>query len=157
MKIISMEIENLSPMDTIAIPHTGAYSGIAAAFEKLGVWAGQHNLWAKGPKMAGVYCDDPSTTPEAQLRSLACLEDLGGAEPGAGMQRYTIGGGKYFVTTVEVRMDEYGEAWQKAEAALNDKGYGRDGRDYFELYVSCVDHTQGADAPWIVKICLPVK
>ncbi len=157
MKIISLEVENLSPMATIAIPHTGSYSGIVAAFEKLGAWAGEHNLWMKGPKMAGVYCDDPTTTPEAQLRSLAGLEDLGGAEPGAGMLRYTIDGGKYFVTTVEVRMAEYGQAWQAAEAAFNEKGYAHDKRDHFELYVSCIDHTQGADAPWIVKICLPVK
>ncbi len=157
MKIISMEVERLSPVSTVAIPHTGAYSGIAAAFEKLGAWAGRHNLWAQGPRMAGVYHDDPMTTPEVQLRSHACLEDLGGAEPGEGMERYSISGGKYFVTTVEVRMAEYGQAWQAAEAALDERKYSRDKRDYFELYVSCADHTQGADAPWIVKICLPVK
>lgn len=157
MKIISMEVENLSPMDTIAISHAGAYSGIAAAFDKLAAWAERHDLWAKGPQMAGVYHADPRVVPEAQLRSHACLEDLGDAEPGEGMERYTVSGGKYFVTTVEVRMSEYGDAWQAAEAAFNERGYSYDERDHIELYVSCVDHTQGADAPWIVKICLPVK
>ncbi len=157
MKIISMEVENLSPLQTVAIPHTGPYSGIGSAFEKLAAWAGKNNLWAKGPKMAGVYCDDPAATPEAQLRSLACLEDLSGTSPDAGMERYTITGGKYFVSTFEVKMAEYGDAWLKAETALKEKGYTHDQRDHFELYVSCVDQTQGDDAPWIVRICLPVK
>ncbi len=157
MKINSTEIKNLEPMKTIAVSHIGEYSGIAGAFEKLAAWAGANNLWAAAPKMVGVYHDDPMHTPVEKLRSEACLEDVSGAEPGEGMHRYTVSGGKYFVMQVEVAMSEYGEAWQKAYTAFNEKGYGYDMRDHFELYVSCAGDTQDAHAPWIVELCIPAK
>lgn len=157
MRINSTEIKNLDPIKTIAISHLGDYSGIGAAFEKLAAWAGANNLWAASPKMAGIYHDNPMSTPAEQLRSEACLENLSGIEPGEGMKHYTISGGKYFVMQVEVTMGEYGEAWQKAYAAFNEKGYAYDLRDNYELYVSCAGNTQDADAPWIVELCIPVK
>ena len=158
MKIISTEIENLEPIQTVSIVHIGDYSGIAGAFEKLGIWAGANHLWAEAPRMAGVYHSDPMCVPVEELRSRACLEEIGNAaEPARGMERYTISGGKYFVMTVEVIMAEYGEAWQKAYTAFNERGYECDTRDHYELYVSCEDSTQGADAPWIVKMSIPVK
>jgi len=157
MKIISTEIENLEPIQTISIEHIGDYSGIAGVFEKLGIWATEHNLWAKAPRMAAVYHDDPMSTPAEQLRSHACLEDVADTEFAESMERYTISGGKYFVMTVEVRMAEYGEAWQRVYAAFNEMGYEYDTRDHYELYVSCEESTQGADAPWIVKMCIPAK
>lgn len=157
MKINSIEIKNLESIKTIAISHVGEYSGIAGAFEKLAAWAGAHNLWAAAPKMAGVYQDDPANTPTEKLRSKACLEDLSGIEPGAGMQHYTISGGKYLVMQYEVTMAEYGEAWQKAYAVFKERGYECDNRDHYELYVSCAGDTQDADAPWVVNLCIPMK
>ncbi len=157
MKINSTEIKNLEAIKTIALTHIGEYSGIAGAFEKLGAWAAANNLWAAGPKMAGIYHDDPSRTPAEKLRSDACLEDLSGIEPGEGMHRHTIAAGKYFVMQVEVTMSEYGEAWQKAYATFNEKGYTYDNRDHYELYVSCAGDTQNPDAPWIVDLCIPAK
>ncbi|GAB6122236.1 AraC family transcriptional regulator [Dysgonomonas termitidis] len=157
MKINSTEIKNLEPMKTIAVSHIGEYSGICGAFEKLAAWAEANKLWAACPKMAGVYHDDPKHTPVDKLRSQACLENISGIEPGEGMQHYTINGGKYFVMQVEVTMPEYGEAWQKAYAAFNEKGYDYGTGDHYELYVSCVGDTQDADAPWIVELCIPVK
>ena len=157
MKINSSEIKNLNPINTIAISHIGAYAGIAGAFEKLAAWAGANNLWAASPRMAGVYHDDPMQTPAEKLRSDACLENISGIEPGEGMKRYTISGGKYFVMQVEVTMSEYGEAWKKADEAFLEKGYENDMRDHYELYLGCAGDTQDADAPWIVEICIPVK
>ena len=157
MKINSTEIKNLNPIKTVAISHVGDYSGIGSAFEKLAAWAGANNLWAAMPKMAGIYHDNPMDTPTEKLRSEACLEDLADTEPGEGMQRYTISGGKYFVMQVEVTMSEYGEAWQNVYTVLNEKGYECDTRDHYELYVSCAGDIQDANAPWIVDLCIPVK
>lgn len=157
MKINSAEIKNLEPIKTIAISHIGDYSGIGETFEKLAAWAGDNNLWVASPRMAGVYHDDPMNTPTEKLRSEACLEDISGIEPGEGMQHYTIGGGKFFVMQVEVTMSEYVEAWQKAYATFNEKGYEYDMRDHYELYVSCAGDTQDVDAPWIVDLCIPAK
>ena len=157
MKILSTEIKSLEPIKTIAVSHVGDYSGIAGAFERIAAWAGVNNLWAAAPKMAGVYHDDPMTTPVEKLRSEACLENISGIEPGEGMQHYTISGGKFFVMQVEVTMAEYGEAWKKAYAAFEEKNCECDMRDHYELYVSCVGDTQDPDAPWIVNMCIPVK
>lgn len=157
MKVNSTEIKNLEPIKTIAIQHIGEYSGIAGAFEKLGAWAEANNLWAAAPKVAGVYHDDPAHVPAGKLRSEACLENLSGIEPGEGMQHYTISGGKYFVMQVEVAMSEYGEAWQKAYAAVNEQGYVCDSRDHYELYVHCAEDMQDVDAPCVVDLCIPVK
>lgn len=157
MKINSTEIKNLDPIKTIAISHIGDYSRIGDVFEKLAVWAGANNLWAASPKMAGIYHDDPTNTPVEKLRSEACLENFSGIEPGEGMHDYTISGGKYFVMQVEVTMAEYGEAWEKVYAVIEEKGYECDMRDHYELYVSCVGDVQDADAPWIVNLCIPVK
>lgn len=157
MKINSTEVKNLDPIKTIAIHHKGDYSGISAAFQKLGEWAGANGYWAKGPRMAGIYHDNPSEVPAAELRSSACLEDMGGMEPAEGMDRYEISGGKYFVMTAEVSMAEYGEAWQRAYGAVVAEGLECDTRDHYELYISCVDGTQGDDAPWIVEFRVPVK
>lgn len=157
MKIISTEIKNLEPIKTIAITHIGDYAGIGGVFEKLAAWAAANNLWAASPRMAGIYHDDPVHTPTEKLRSEACLENISGIEPGEGMQHYTISGGKYFAMQVEVKMAEYGEAWQKAYTIFNEKGYEYDLRDHYELYVSCAGDTQDADAPWIVDLCIPAK
>ena len=157
MKINSTEVKNLEPIKTIALSHIGDYSEIGSAFEKLAAWAAANNLWASTPKMAGVYHDNPMDIPAEKLRSEACLEDLSGIDPGEGMKRYTISGGRYFVMQVEVTMAEYGEAWCKVYAAVSEKGYEFDVRDQYELYVSCAGDTQNANAPWIVDLCIPIK
>lgn len=159
MKINSTEIKNLEPIKTIAISHTGDYSGIGNVFEKLAVWAEANNLWAASPKMFGIYHDDPQNTPIDKLRSEACLENLSGIEPDKGMKEYTISGGKYFVMQVEVTMAEYNEAWKRVYATLGEKGYECDceSGDHYESYVSCAGDIQDANAPWIVELCIPVK
>lgn len=157
MKINSTEIKNLEPIKTIAISHTGDYSGICKAFEKLAAWAGANNLWAASPKMLGIYHDHPGEVPVDKLRSEACVEDLSGIKPGDGMHHYTISGGKYFVMQVEVTMAEYNEAWNQVYVILHEQGHEIDMRDHYELYVSCVGDTQDADAPWIVELRIPVK
>jgi DNA gyrase inhibitor GyrI len=157
MQINSIEIKNLEPIKVIALPHVGDYSGIGAVFQQLGEWAGKNNYWAKGPRMAGVYHDNPAVVPAEKLRSCACLEEKEGMVPGEGMSRYEISGGKYLVMNAEVKMAEYGEAWCTIYKALAERGLEYDMRDQYELYVSCVDSTQGNDALWIVEFRVPVK
>jgi DNA gyrase inhibitor GyrI len=107
--------------------------------------------------MIGIYHDDPMVVAPEKLRSSACIEALEGMEPGEGMTRYTVSGGRYLVMNAEVTMAEYGEAWRKIDAAVGEHGQVYDARDHYELYLSCVDGTQGDDAPWIVEFRVPVK
>ena len=73
------------------------------------------------------------------------------------MSHYTISGGKYLVMSAEVIMAEYSDAWMRIETEVTERGLAYDERDHYELYISCVDATQGNDAPWIVEFCVPVK
>lgn len=157
MKINSIKIEELDPIEVVALRHTGDYSGIGSAFEKIGAWAGANNYWSLGPRMLGIYHDDPSTVPPSDLRSSAALEALSGMEPGEGMMRYTVSGGRYLVMNAEVTMSEYGEAWNSINTELATRGLTEDLRDHYEVYISCVDTTQGPDAPWIVEFRVPIK
>lgn len=157
MKITNIEVTNLEPIKVAGLHHTGNYSGIGAAFGRLAEWAGKTNYWAKQPRMIGIYHDDPDTTPTAELRSTAALEDKGAPALAPGMEHYTVSGGKYLVMTAEVVMAEYGKAWQKVYSLVVERGLQEDARDHYELYVSCVDSTQGEDSPWIVEFRVPVK
>ncbi len=157
MKINNIEVRDLDTIKTIALTHVGDYSGIGAAFGKIAQWAGHNNYWPLGPRMLGVYHDDPDTTAPEKLRSSAALEEKPGMEPGEGMVRYTVDGGKFLVMNAEVTMAEYGAAWQKIYAEIASRGLQEDSRDHYELYISCVDSTQGEDAPWVVEFCVPVK
>ena len=157
MKINSIEIKNIDPIEVVALRHTGDYSGIGAAFEKIGAWAGANNYWPLGPRMLGIYHDDPSAVAPSELRSSAALEAMPGMEPGEGMMRYTVSGGKYLVMNAEVTMSEYGAAWNSIDTEVATRGLQQDMRDHYELYISCVDSTQGPDAPWIVEFRVPVK
>ncbi len=157
MKINSIEIKHLDPIETIALTHIGDYSGIGCAFGKIAEWAQKNNYWPLGPRMLGVYHDDPMTVAPEKLRSSAALEAKPGMEPGEGMKRYAVSGGKFLVMNAEVTMAEYGEAWQKIDAEVAARGLQDDDRDHYELYISCTDATQGEDAPWIVEFCVPVK
>lgn len=157
MKINSIEVRDLDPIHTIALTHTGDYSGIGTAFGRIAEWADRNNYWALGPRMLGVYHDDPMAVAPEKLRSSAALEEKPGMKPGTDMKRYTVDGGKFLVMSAEVTMTEYGEAWQKIDDEVRARGLECDDRDHYELYISCVDSTQGDTAPWIVEFRVPVK
>jgi predicted DNA-binding transcriptional regulator YafY len=157
MKVNSIEVKTLEPIETIALHHTGDYAGIGAAFGQLAAWATANNYWTLSPRMIGIYHDSPASTAPDRLRSSACLEAKDGMEPARGMERYTVSGGKYLVLNAEVVMAEYGAAWEKIYAEVASRGLKEDTRDHYELYLSCVDSTQGEDAPWMVEFRVPVK
>lgn len=156
MKVNSIEIKTLESIEVISLTHKGDYSGIPALFNRMDEWAGANNYWRLAPRMLGIYHNDPTDTPPAELLSSAALEARPGMELGEGMKRYTVSGGKYLVMNAEVAMSEYTEAWQRIYSEIAQRGLKDDDRDHYELYVSCTDSSQGNDAPWIVDFCVPV-
>lgn len=84
-------IENTPAHRVVAHLHQGDYAKIARAFEQLSALLTARNLWPQAKGMAGIYYDDPSTTPEADLRSHAGVvvaEDLPVPE---GLEEVTLG------------------------------------------------------------------
>lgn len=66
---MEVEIRHFEPVRLAAIRHLGPYYEIGQAFGQLGEWLQAANVPAK--TMIGVYYDDPSVTPAAELRSEA--------------------------------------------------------------------------------------
>ncbi|MGB8813083.1 MAG: AraC family transcriptional regulator [Paracoccaceae bacterium] len=66
-----VEIRNEPARRLAAMPHIGPYHEIGRAFEKLGATIGARGLFSQAGQMVGVFYDDPSATPAAELRSHA--------------------------------------------------------------------------------------
>ena len=79
-----VEVKTLPPLRLLSISHKGAYMDIGRAFETGMIHAIGQNLMPSQVRMLGVYYDDPTLTPEAELRSRAALivdRDLTPAAP----------------------------------------------------------------------------
>ncbi|QJR14017.1 DNA gyrase inhibitor [Usitatibacter palustris] len=74
--------------------HRGSYMGIGEVFGRLGEWAGSKGIIGPGTHMFGIYYDDPSTTPEAQLRSVACISVPDDFQPDGNVRITNTPGGK---------------------------------------------------------------
>ena len=57
-----------------AVSHRGPYLEIGAAFDKISAILAARGEGGKGRTMAGIFYDDPSQTPETELRSHAAVE-----------------------------------------------------------------------------------
>jgi AraC family transcriptional regulator len=72
-----IDIRDMPARRVIGAPHRGSYMTIGKTFEAMGAKLSARGLWAGcGPAIA-LYFDDPSSVPEAELRSFA-----GAAWPG---------------------------------------------------------------------------
>lgn len=66
-------IKQLPVMNAVGVDHRGSYMEIGRAFEALFGWLGGRGLITPDMRMAGLFYDDPSSVPEAELRSRACV------------------------------------------------------------------------------------
>jgi AraC family transcriptional regulator len=66
-------ITTVAPETLIAVEHRGSYMAIGKSFDLLFTTLAQHNLIRPDLRMVGVYLDDPTSVPEAELRSQACV------------------------------------------------------------------------------------
>ena len=84
-------------LPALSLPHVGPYVEIGRAFERLFGCTSSQNLMPPAVRMVGVYRDDPTLVPEAELRSRATLltEALHSAEPP--LEPIMLRGGDYAV------------------------------------------------------------
>jgi AraC family transcriptional regulator len=73
-----------------ALPHRGAFTGIGTTFDRLMAWGAARGLLRPGTRFLGLYHDDPSSVPERDLRSEACMTVPEGVEPAEGVQIRTL-------------------------------------------------------------------
>lgn len=69
-----VEIRTQNPFTVAAVDHAGAYMQIGRSFSTLYDWTVEHGLLNPQARSIAIYYDDPTTVPQAQLRSKACVE-----------------------------------------------------------------------------------
>ncbi|UCF09605.1 MAG: AraC family transcriptional regulator [Candidatus Bipolaricaulota bacterium] len=139
------------------IRHTGAYNRIGEAFERLMRWAGPRGLTRfPGTEILAIYHDSPDLTPEAKLRSDACITVPEETTVDGEVCAMDVPGGLFVVTHVEIDPSQYGEAWDRLLSDwLPESGYQPDDRMCFERYLNDPKtHPRGLH---IVEICEPIR
>ena len=97
--MLPVTIRNLPARRIAAMPHKGAYHTIGQSFEKAGAVFATRNLGAHIQGMVGVFLDDPSATPEPELRSLAGVIVAPDIAVPAPLQDVVVAGGRHAVMT----------------------------------------------------------
>ena len=69
-----VKVEDAPERRLAAMAHVGAYNGVSKSYEKVAAVFTIRDLWKHARGMVGIYYDDPSTVPEAELRSYAAVE-----------------------------------------------------------------------------------
>lgn len=88
-----------NPLPLVGIAHTGPYTEIGTAFEKLNGWMVAQQIWPDLKAVIGIYHDDPSVVPAEQLRSHACaaLKEGSTVEVPEGFEQMSIEAGRFAV------------------------------------------------------------
>lgn len=152
----TVEVKELPAMTVAYARHLGRYSGIPEAFGRLERWALPRGHFTPEAKVLAIYHDDPEVTPEAKLRSSACVSVSAGTKAEGDIAIMEVPGGMFAVGHFEIGEGEFGEAW---DALLGEwmprSGWQPDDRMCYELYLN--DHETHPERKFIVDICEPVK
>lgn len=155
--MLETSVQLLGDLRVAYVVHRGAYPQIGRAFERLVAWAGPRGLFATG-RSVGVFYDDPRVTPEADLRSAACVEVGPGVGPdaGAGVEVMTIPGGRYAVGVLKGSYERLPEAWAwMLRDWMPARGLVADQRPCFEVYLNSPMHTPREELATAIHV--PVK
>lgn len=138
-----------------AMPHRGAYHEIGRAFEKLGAAIAARGLLGQVGRMVGVYYDDPSTVPVADLRSHAGLE-FPETDLAAPLEHVHLPAGRHAVLRVEGPYSGLPAAYDRLYAGwLPQSGEEPADSPPFEIYLNTpIDTPQ---EKLLTEICVPLK
>ena len=139
------------------VPHRGSYMEIGKAFETLFGTLGARGLLRPGLCMKGIYYSDPTSVPEAELRSAAGIllpdADFPVAPP---LERAELRGGDYAVLRHKGPYTDMRPAydWLYGEWLVQS---GREAADApcFEDYLN--NPREVAPSELLTDICLPLK
>lgn len=153
----AVEIKTLAPATLAVIPHRGSYMEIGKAFETLFGTLAARNLLRPGLCMKGLFYSDPTSVPEADLRSAAGIivpdADFPVAPP---LERAELRGGDYAVLRHKGPYSDMKAAydWLYGEWLVQS---GREAADapVFEDYLN--NPREVPPTELLTDICLPLK
>jgi AraC family transcriptional regulator len=138
-----------------AMAHRGPYPEIGRAFEKLFAAISARGLLGRTGRMVGVYYDDPSTVPAANLRSHAGVE-FPETDMAAPLEPVHLPAGRHAVLTVRGPYSGLPAAYDQLYAVwLPQSGEEPADSPPFEIYLNApMDTPQEA---LLTEICIPLQ
>lgn len=152
--MFDVDIQTSPDKRLAALAHRGDYAEGSVAYQKVATIISTGGHWPHVHGMAGVYYDDPSVTPTADLRSHAGVLWDGDAVPN-GLEDVTLAGGRYAVLHLkgpyaglsEAYRFLYGPWLSSSQEALRDA-------PSYEHYLN--DPTDTAPADLLTDIYMPL-
>jgi AraC family transcriptional regulator len=149
-------IKTVPKMSAITIDHVGSYMQIGKAFDALYGWLAGRNLIRPDMRSVGIYYDDPSSVPEAELRSAAGIiaDESVSIEPP--VKRTEISAGPYAVLRHKGPYADMKAAYTWLYGEWLSKS-GREAADapVFEEYLNSPRDTPPTEL--VTEICLALK
>ncbi len=149
------EIRDLGEIRLAALPHQGAYYEIGSAFQQVAAMFGARQLWPHARGMVGVYYSDPSSVPEAELRSHAGVRVGEDFDMPDVLEEVRLPAGPHAVSVYKGPYAGLPTAWD----ALYGQALPKSGRmpaesASFEIYLN--DPTEVAPEELLTEICVPL-
>ena len=126
---------------------------VPRGFDRLKRWVSEHD--AKGEWLAIYYGNPRELSPEElRVETVITAAEAVIPAPGDDIEKGLLPGGRYFHARVEVRNNEFYEAWCSLFDKLNAQSEWQvDNRPCFEQYLS-----DGSDSGnWLVDMFIPVR
>ncbi|UWZ82964.1 AraC family transcriptional regulator [Occallatibacter riparius] len=134
---MKVEIRQLKPVRVAFIRHTGPYSEVGQAWDRLLTFMGKEGYLAGNPMMLGIVHDDPEVTPPDKVRYDACLAVDDSFSPTGDIGVQTIAGGEYAVTTHKGPYNQVGKTYSEFLGQwLPRSGHELRNLPCFEVYVN---------------------
>lgn len=136
--IMAPEMRELQELHVLYVRKTGPYAEVAGkAWETLMRFAYQHRLLSPETACIGIGYDDPSVTPEEQLRYDACITFNGVVQPEGEVGLQTVAGGRYAVFLHKGAYTGLSETYRSIFAGwLPNSGYTLREAPCFEKYLN---------------------
>ena len=134
---MKVEIRQLQPMRVAFIRHTGPYSEVGQAWDRLLTLMGKEGYLAGNPMMLGICHDDPEVTPPDKIRYDACLAVDESFSPIGEIGIQTVAGGEYAVTTHRGPYNNVGQTYSELLGQwIPRSGHELRNQPCFEVYVN---------------------
>ena len=150
-----VEIKEMPEMHVAYVRHTGHFSQIGKAYERLMSWAACKGLLNfPTTKVLTIINDDPTITPIEKVRQDACITVDKDIKLESEIGRSKLTAGKYAVGHFEILEQDFEKAWNTVCLWLIERDYSLCGKCY-EIHYN--DHKQHPEKKFIMDICMPIK
>jgi AraC family transcriptional regulator len=151
---MEIEVRQLPSMRLACVRHVGPYYQIGSAFTQLSAWASEQEL--SEVTLVGVYHDDPTQTPEAELQADAALilPDDQNFSSNRSIAIRDLPGGTFAVLRAVGPYSELSRAWESLWDQVAQAGYQGRNAPALEIYGPMV----GVPPEELVtELCVPIE